>query len=80
MNSHINKSLHLKKNTAKRIIYTRTLLAFFATYFLLIIGFTVFLISQEKNATGKELLSYALSVNKKVEDILRDNIDSNNYV
>lgn len=70
----------MKKNTAKRIIYTRTLLAFFTIYFMLIIGFTIFLLSQEKKAAGNDLLTYAVSVNKKVEDILKDNIDGNNQV
>jgi signal transduction histidine kinase len=70
----------LKRNSARRIIYTRTSLAFFAIYFVLIIGFTIFLISKEKKDAGKELWTYAASVNNRVGEILKDNIDSNNQV
>lgn len=68
----------MKKNTTKRIIYTRIFCAFFATYLVLMTGFSIFLISKEKKVAGMDLQAHALHVNNRVEDVLKDYIDSNN--
>jgi len=70
----------IKKDKIKRIIYARTFLALGGIYFILIIGFTIFQISQEKKAAGQELRTFAVSVNNAVENILKDNVDNNNRV
>lgn len=70
----------MKKNTAKRIIYTRIIWAFLATYLVLMTSFSVFLISQEKKAAGMELGAHALHLNNNVESAIKDYIDSNNQV
>lgn len=70
----------MRKNPTKRIIYSRILGAFLATYLVLMTGFSIFLIAQERKAQGLELRTYAMQVNNAVEDVLRDYLDSDNRI
>lgn len=70
----------MKKNKTKRAIYSRIFGAFLATYLVLMAGFSIFLISQEKKVESLELRTYAFQANNTVEDVLQDDIDSNNRV
>jgi signal transduction histidine kinase len=66
-----------KENSARRNIYTRIFCAFFATYFLLMIGFSIFLIAREKKAAGMDLRAHAVHINNRAGDVLRDQLDDN---
>lgn len=70
----------MKKNITKRSIYIRIFSALFAVYLVLMAGFSVFLILQEKKVKGMELQTFAFGVNNKVEEILRDNFDRDNRI
>lgn len=70
----------MKKSKTKRAIYIRIFSAFLSTYLVLMIGFSVFLVSQQKKVAGMDLRTYALQVNNRVEDILKDNIDNDNHI
>jgi len=70
----------LKENKTKAGIYRQVFGAFLATYLVLMAGFSMFLISQEKKVKSLELNGYALHVNRMVEEVLQDNIDSNNQI
>ena len=68
------------KRNAKRSIYVRIFSVFLATYMVLMIGFSAILIFMEKKTVEKELILYSNNINSNVEDILRDNIDSENNI
>lgn len=70
----------MKKNKTKRSIYFRNFIAFLATYLVLMIGFTVFLVSLEKEATGKELEARAPQISDRVEEILNNYIDDEKQI
>jgi len=70
----------MKNNKTKRVIYLRIFSSFLAIYLILMIAFSYFLISQQKQVAEMELQAYALQISAKVEDILKDNIDSNNHI
>lgn len=70
----------MQKNITKRIIYIRIFSAFLAIYLLLMIGFSIFVISEEQKVAGMELQTYATHVNDRVADALKNHIDSNNQV
>lgn len=70
----------MKKNKTKRVIYLRIFSSFFAIFLILMIGFSVFLVYQQKEVAEMELRTYALQVSTKVEEILKDNIDSNHHI
>lgn len=67
----------MRKNKTKRAIYLRIFSSFLATYLVLMIGFSVFLVSQQKNVVEMDLRTYELQVNNKVVDILEDYLDNN---
>ncbi len=66
----------MKRNETKRAIYIRIFGAFFAIYLVLMSGFSVFLVSQEKELVTWELGGVASLVNNTVGEILQDRIDS----
>jgi len=70
----------MKENKTKSTIYIRVFSIFLATYLVLMTGFSVFLVSQEKKTAGMELGAYALQVNNRVEGILQDYLDNNNQI
>ena len=70
----------MKNNKTKRVIYLRVFSSFLAIYLILMIGFSYFLVSQQKKVAEMELQAYALQVSTKVEDILKNHIDSNNDI
>ncbi|MEC1717370.1 sensor histidine kinase [Schinkia azotoformans] len=70
----------MKKTKTKRVLYLRIFSSFLATYLVLMIGFSVFLISQQKKVEEMELRTYALQVNNNVENILKDYMDNNNQI
>lgn len=70
----------MKKNKTKRAIYLRIFSSFFATYLVLMAGFTVFLVSQQKKAAEMDLRTYALQVSNRVQVILKDYIDNNHHI
>lgn len=70
----------MKKNITKRSIYIRIFSAFLITYMVLMIGFGVLLIHQEKKTVENELSLYNWQVNYRVENILNEYIDSDNNI
>lgn len=68
-------SKNMKKN-----ICIRTFSALFAIYLVLMSGFSIFLLSQEKKQKGIELQAYTYQVNNIVEEILKENMDQNNHI
>ena len=70
----------MKYNKTKHTIYIRIFSALFTTYLVLMICFSIFLLSQEKKEAGLELRTFALQVNNAIEGILQDNIDSKNQI
>ncbi|HWQ43735.1 MAG TPA: HAMP domain-containing sensor histidine kinase [Desulfosporosinus sp.] len=70
----------MKRNKTKQTIYIRIFCALFATYLVLMTGFSLFLVAQEKKMGSWELRTLALQVNNTIGGILQDNIDSNNQI
>ncbi|NLI91216.1 MAG: hypothetical protein GX434_03165 [Peptococcaceae bacterium] len=70
----------MKTNRTKRTIYFRIVCAFFAIYLVLMAGFSLFLVSQEKKLAGLALQPFAFQVNNTVEDVLQDHLDSNHQI
>ena len=70
----------MKKNKMKHSIYFRIFSAFLLTYMVLMIGFTAFLVSLEKEAAGKEFGNRAPQISDRVEEILNDNIDNDKKI
>jgi len=69
-----------KASKIKGAIYIRIFGAFLATYLVLMVGFSIFLISQEKKVEALRLEAFALQVNNIIENVLEDHIDSNNQI
>jgi len=70
----------LKRNKTKRAIYIRTFSALFAMYLVLMAGFSIFLILQEKKVMGMELQAHAFHVNNTIEEILQNNMDLDHHI
>ncbi|WP_326909766.1 sensor histidine kinase [Sedimentibacter sp. MB31-C6] len=70
----------MKKNKMKHSIYIRIFSTFLLTYMVLMIGFTAFLVSMEKEAAGKEFGNRAQQINDRVEEILNNNIDNDKQI
>lgn len=70
----------MKKNRINKSIYVRIFSVFLGTYLLLMIGFFIFFVSQEKKTIGKELGTYSLQISNRVAEVLRDNTDNNNQI
>lgn len=70
----------MKNNKMKKSIYRRIFGVFLATYLLLMIGFSVFLVSEENKALEKELALQSTHISNRVVQILEDNLDSNNQI
>lgn len=70
----------MKRNNTKRTIYLRVFGAFFATYLVLMAGFSIFLVLQEKEAADMALRTFGFQVNNTVEDVLQDDIDNDNQI
>lgn len=70
----------MNKNKTKRSIYLRIFSAFLATYLVLMMGFTAFLVSLEKEAAGKEFGTRAPQISNRVEEILNDYIDDDKQI
>ena len=70
----------MNKSKTKCSIYLRIFIAFMATYLVLMIGFTAFLVSLEKEAAGKEFGTRAPQISDRVEEILNDYIDDDNQI
>ncbi len=70
----------MKKNRIMRLIYARIFAVFFVTYLLLMIGFSVFLISQEKKTVGAEVGTYSMQINNKVVEVLSAHLDNRNQI
>ncbi len=66
----------MKKSRTKGIIYFRTFGAFLAIYIILMLAFSAYLVEQEKKAAGIELETFALQVNRRVEEILQNYLDA----
>ncbi|NLJ59277.1 MAG: HAMP domain-containing histidine kinase [Tissierellia bacterium] len=67
-------------NKMKNSVYLRIFGAFLATYIILMVAFTAFLVSLEMEAAGKEFASQAPQISKRTEEILNDNIDNNKQI
>ena len=67
------------KKTASRkataSIYRRTFGMFLVTYLVLMLGFSIFLVSRERKTAGTELQTYAVLINSKIENTLQDFLD-----
>ncbi|MCS1390264.1 HAMP domain-containing sensor histidine kinase [Lysinibacillus boronitolerans] len=70
----------MKKNKTKHSTYLRIFSSFLAIYLILMIGFSVYLVFQQKKMAEMDLRSYALQVSAKFEDILKENMDSENHI
>jgi signal transduction histidine kinase len=70
----------MKRNKIKQKIYIRTFAALMATYLVLMMGFSIFLIFQEREVAGWELRMFALQANDAVEEVLQDQLDDKNQV
>lgn len=70
----------MQKNTTKRIVYTRIFGAFLVTYLILMTSFSIFLITEEKKTAARDLEATALHINNRVEEILKDYIDSDSQI
>ena len=64
----------MKKNQTKKIIYVRTFSYLLGAYLILMIGFSVFLINQEKKVQELKFNSLALQINHTTNNIIKDNI------
>jgi signal transduction histidine kinase len=70
----------MERNKTKRTIYIRTFCALLATYLVLMTSFSIFLAVQEKKVGSLELRAFALGVNRTVEGVLQDHLDSRNQI
>lgn len=70
----------MKNNKIKHTIYRRIFSDLFATYLVLMIGFSIVLISQAKKEARLELQASALMMNNIIEGILKDNMDRENNI
>lgn len=70
----------MKRNQTKRSIYLRTFSALFAVYFVLMSGFSVFLILQEKKQQGIELQNYIYQENNSIEEVFQRNMDQDQQI
>ncbi|NLY47024.1 MAG: HAMP domain-containing histidine kinase [Tissierella sp.] len=70
----------MKNNKMKKSIYVRIFGGFLATYLLLMIGFSVFLVSEEKKAVDRELGLNSIRISNGMVDILEDHLDNNNQI
>lgn len=64
------------KSNLKRIVYVRTFSGLLAVYLVLMIFFSVFLITQVNKMKKMELGSFVLQINGDIGDILQNNTDS----
>lgn len=70
----------MNRRKTKHLVYLRILSTFIATYMVLMIGFTAFLVSMEKEAAGKEFGNRAPQISDRVEEILNDYIDNDKQI
>lgn len=70
----------MKRNKTKERIYLRTFAALFATYLVLMTGFTTFLIAQEKKVKGLEFKGFASQVGQAIEEVLQGHLDEENQI
>ena len=70
----------MANNKIKNRIYLRTFSVFLVIYLVLMIGFSAFLVSQEKKAVGTELRTYAIQVNNRVGGILQGYLNNGKYL
>lgn len=70
----------MNKYKSKHSTYLRNFIAFLSTYLVLMIGFTAFLVSLEKEAAGKEFGTRAPQISDRVEEILNDYIDNDKQI
>lgn len=67
----------LKKNKTKRKIYIRTFSALMAVYLVLMAGFSLFMLMQQRKVFGLQYGTRASYINSMAERILKDNTDDN---
>jgi len=70
----------MNRSKTKHLVYLRIFSTFFATYMVLMIGFTAFLVSLEKEAAGKEFGTRAPQISDRVEEILNNYIDDDKQI
>lgn len=70
----------MKPSKSKRRIYLRTFCALFAVYLMLMTGFTLLQLYQEKKASSQEFRTFALQMSNVIEGILKDHADDSNQV
>jgi hypothetical protein len=70
----------MKKNRMRQSIYARIFVAFIIIYLLMMISFTMFLVSQEKLTVESELKSYSSFLGSSVAEILNKHVDDNNQI
>ncbi len=64
----------------KKSTYGRIFGVFLAVYLILMIAFSVFLVSQEKQVVYRELGGYSAQFSNRLVEILKDNIDDNKQI
>ncbi|MDR7871258.1 MAG: HAMP domain-containing sensor histidine kinase [Tissierellaceae bacterium] len=70
----------MKSNRMKKSIYIRMFSVFLATYLLLMVGFSVFLVSKEKKTVDRELALHSTQISNRVVENLQGHLDSNNQI
>lgn len=70
----------MKKNRIKRTLYLRIFGMFFGLYLVLMMGFSAFLVSEEKEKVGRELGAYSSIISNRTVDVLGDYLDENNQI
>lgn len=70
----------MNKNRTKCTIYIRTFSALFAIYFVLMSGFSVFMILQQKKIEQLKFQTLVSQVGNSVGETICDSIDDNNHV
>lgn len=69
-----------QKNKVKIKIYIRTFAALLAAYLVLMIGFSIFMLNQEMKVRDIQNGSTSTYISNQFEEILQENMDSNNQI
>lgn len=70
----------MNRSKTRRAVYLRIFAAFLAIYLVLMAGFSIFLISREKEVASLTFRAFGFQVNNTVEESLKDYLDKNNQI
>lgn len=66
----------MSQGQTKKSIYMRTFAAFLATYLVLMLSFSIFLVEQEKKTVASEFGQFAIMANRNIEEVLSEYMES----